>query len=104
MKKYFILFFIIVSCGINKNEKDDKLYSCNEICNIIDPNLYDTLSNGSYFIKPVFNDYKIYEVRCEENTFIITDSLKKILDNSIKRNNCKLRIKEIKSGDTIFSK
>lgn len=102
--KYSIIFLIIcTSCYINK-KNDVSYYTCNEICNIIDPNLYDTLSNGSYFIKPVFNDYKIYEVRCEENTFIITDSLKKILDNSIKRNNCKLRIKEIKSGDTIFSK
>lgn len=68
----------------------------------MDGRLYDTLSNGNYVVRPFLNEFKIYEIKCINRTFIVSDSLKILKENSIKINKCDVMIKGIKSGDTIF--
>ncbi|MBF6641039.1 hypothetical protein IVB69_06065 [Flavobacterium sp. J49] len=84
MKK---LFLLLVTFSLYSQKK---IYSCDDIKEIIDYKIYDTLSNGKLIARfdKVLNQ-KIYKVKFENNQYkYVTKSLMKNIKKSIKENNC----------------
>src|SRR5690606_17961140 len=99
----FILPLLIISCSSNKKIKSTTLFSCGNICEgIQDTNLYDSLLNGKYVFRANFRENNIYEIKCQQRIYYVTDSLINIIIPSIKKNNCEnIHIKKLNKRDTI---
>lgn len=99
----FMLLLLIISCTSNRKIKSTIFFSCENICGgIRDANLYDSMPNGGYVFRANFVQNNIYEIRCREGVYYVTDSLMNIIMTSIEKNKCKnINIKKIKEGDTI---
>jgi hypothetical protein len=92
---YYIFYIFLINFSLYSQE--EKYFNCDEIKNIIDYKIYDTLPNGKLIARFDKAETKIYKVVLSEKSFFyVTKPIMKKIKKSIMKNRCKkILIKEV---------